>query len=265
MSRSLIRRAIDLAFPKGPPYVPKPDGDMEAYRDGEATILESIRDDVISMSYMRDPARTPRLEDLELEFGRADNQTLSDATRRSLLRPVRYPKKTTGNDDDLQTRLDNAGFDLIVYNNSPDGPAIDPDILMDQSFQLQALSGDYYAGNDAAYAGRIGGEWLVNGPVYEQFRGVFGAGDMYAGNTNSVAGYFEEFYRTTIEYDTPIDAEAWPFCFFVGGVADINPATGEIIGIDQGLVPRSERKQLEDIILKFKGLYTWCGLIVTFT
>lgn len=262
---SLIRRAIDLAFPDGPPYIPKPDGDMEAYRNADAVILESIREDVKDIAFLRDPARTNRLEDLELEFGIADNQALSEAERRTLLRPRRYPKKTTGNDDDLQTRLDNAGFDLTVYNNSPDGTAIDPDILMDQNFQLQALEGNYYAGNDDAFAGRVGGEWLVNGAVFEQFAGVFGAGDIYAGNTVAVAGYFEEFFRTAIEYITPTDSDVWPFCFFVGGDATFNGVTGEITSIDQGFVPRSQRKQLEDIILKFKGLYTWCGLIVTFT
>ncbi len=262
---SWLRRVIDHAFPKGPPYEPDPDGSMHDFRNGTANNLDTIRVDVESLAFIRDPQNTPLLSDLEREYGIKPADNLTEQERRDLLKPERYKKATTGNVDDLQTRLDQAGFDLTAYQNSPDGPAIDPDLLLAQNFQMQAMEGtNYYAGNDLAYAGFLGGELLVNGNVFEQAEAFFGAGTMWAGNTTSVAGYFEERIQTKIEYPIPFDPDNWPFVFFVGGDATFNP-DGSIATIEQGLVPAQQRKRLEDIILKFKPLFTWCGLIVTFT
>lgn len=262
---TIDRLIIDSAYPDSPLFEPDPDGDMEKFRDADGEILTEIREPVKALRFIRDPARTDDLTDLELELGITPAANLSEAKRRELLQPVRYPKATTGNDTDLQSLLDNAGFDLTVYNNSPDGPAIDPALILDQSFQMQAQGGtNFYAGNDAAYAGRIGGYLLVNGAVFDQTRDFFGAGTVWAGNANAVAGYFESLRQTPVVYDIPTDSDDWPFVFFVGGDATFNP-DGSIADIDQGFVPSEEKKRLDDIILKFKPLFTWCGVIVTFT
>jgi len=264
---TFLRRALDLIFPKGPPYEPDIDGDMSALRDGDAENLADIREDVQSLKYIRNPALTPVLSDLEREFGVNFQDTLTEAERRQLLKPEVYKRKTTGSTGDLQQRLDDGGFDLTVYDNSPDGPAIDPAIILQQNFQMQAAGGtNYYAGNTLAYAAFLGGDLLVNGRVFEQCRGILGAGEVWAGNTNAVAGYYDNYFQSEIEYPIPTDPDSWPFVFFVGGDgADINPATGELISIPQGSVPSNKQKLLEDLILKFKPLFTWCGLIVTYT
>lgn len=262
---SFFRKVVDRAFPEGPPHEPKEDGDYAKWRDATATNFETIRQDVINLKFIRDPSHTPVLDDLELEFGRQKNDNLTEAQRREILETDRFKKETNAQDDDLQTLLDKAGFDLTVYQNSPDGPAIDPAIILDQNFQMQAMEGtNYYAGNTLAYAGRLGGDLLVNSTILSGTPAYFGADEMWAGNDNAVAGYFEEMIGTVIDYPIPTDPAAWPFVFFVGGDATFNP-DGSIATIEQGFVLSTQQKQLETLILKFKPLFTWCGLVVTYT
>lgn len=262
---SWLRRVFDHANPEGPPHEPKPNGHMSDFRNATADNLDIIREDIINTAYIRDPKKTPILSDLEREFGRVTDSNLTEETRINLLKSDRYKRKTTGNVDDLKMLLDKAGFDLNVYQNSPNGPAIDPNILLNQNFQMQAEQGtNYYAGNTLAYAGFLGGELLVNGNIFFQTSAFFGADTMWAGNTNSVSGYFEERIQTKLEYPVPTDPASWPFVFFVGGDITFNP-DNSIATIEQGFVPEEQRKRLEDIILKFKPMFTWCGMIVTFT
>ena len=258
------RNILDTWYPDGPPHQPKPDGDMDNFREATGEIIDEIREGVVNTAFIRNPEKTQIFNDLEREYGIVPNPNLTLAERTDLLKVERYKKKTTGNDDDLQEKLDNAGFNLTVYQNSPDGPAVDPALFLDQNFQMQAQNGtNYYAGNTLAYAGRSGGELLVNGDVFTYVPAYFGAGEVYAGNTNAVCGYFETLTKTKLEYAIPVDPNNWPFVFFVGGAATFNP-DGSLLTIAQGLVPSEKEKQLKDIILKFKGLYTWCGLVVTF-
>lgn len=215
---------------------------------------------------MRDPVRTPRLKDLLKEFGQTDDPNLTEAKKIELLNTRRYRKDTNATNDDLQTLLDKGGFDLTVYNNSPTGPAIDPDIIINQNFQMQALEGtNYYAGNTDAYAGRVGGFVLANGATFTQSPGFLGAGyPLYAGNTNANAGFFTELIQEPVVYPTPTDPDNWPFFFFVGGPATF-AGDGSILTIAQGQVPTEQRNRLEEIILGHKPLFTWCGLVITFT
>ena len=262
---TFMRKVLDLAAPKGPAHTPVPDGFLDKVRDATADNIDVIRTDVKNTAFIRTPDKTDNLDDLEREYGIAKNTSLSIDERKLILKSRRYTKATTGNDDDLQILLDNSGFNLTVYQNSPDGPAIDPNIILTQNFKMQA--GDQtndFAGQDDAYAGKVGGELLVNGDVFEQFLAIFGAGDVFAGNDNAVAGYFEELRQTLITYTIPTDPTKWPLIFFVGGAATF-AGDGSILTIAQGLVPSQQEKQLKDIILKFKGLYSWCGLVVTFT
>jgi len=263
---SFYRRILDLAWFSGPIHRPKPGGHYAAWRDAIANCLEFIRTDILSLSYMRDPSRTPRLMDLQTEFGVTDDVNLTDAVKIDLLNTKRYRKDTNATDDDLQTLLDKGGFNLTVYNNSPTGPAIDPALIMDQNFQLQALGGtNYYAGNDDAYAGRSGGIVLANGDTFNQTSGFVGVGwPLYAGNTIANAGYFTGLVRSLVIYPLPPLAINWPFFFFVGGDATF-AADGSILTIAQGQVPTEQRNRLEEIILGFKPLFTWCGMVITFT
>ncbi|MCP4711305.1 MAG: hypothetical protein GY869_22015 [Planctomycetes bacterium] len=130
---------------------------------------------------------------------------------------------------------------------------------------MQAKTGtNYYAGNTLAYAGKLGGYWLVNGRIFTQTPAYLGAGRVWAGNTVARAGYYTGFIQTETTYTTPTDPIYWPFCFFVGGVATVDSSLS-ITGIEQAFVPNEQRKQLEDIILKFKPAFSWAAMIITYT
>jgi len=262
---TFMNRFVNLIYPKGPAHEPKEDGFMDLFRQGISDNIDVIRTDVKNTAFIRNPSTTPIFDDLEREYGIGFNENLSLAERIEILKASRYKRATTGNDDDLQTILDNSGFALNVYNNSPDGPAVDPAIFLDQNFVMQAgdLTNDF-AGQDDAYAGRVGGQLIVNGDIFDQRAGFFGAGEVFAGNDNAVAGYFEELVQTLIEYDIPTDPGDFPLVFFVGGAATF-AGDGSLLTIEQGQVPSEQELQLKRIILKFKPLFTWCGLIVTFT
>ena len=262
------RITVDLAYPEGPPFQPNPNGQMSNFRDGDAEILTYIRKNAKELAFMRDPQNTPCLSDLELDLGINPADNLSEQERRDLLTPVRYPRATTGNDTDMQTQLDKAfgAGVLTVYNNSPDGPAVDPNSVLSTNFQMQAQGGtNYYAGNTEAYAGRLGGYLLMNGEVYNQKPAYLGAGQIFAGNTTAVAGYFEELKRVLVEYVPSADPDDWPFNWFVGGPATFDAVTGSILTIDQGFLPAEQKKRLDDMILRFKPMFTGCVVVVTFT
>lgn len=258
-----FRRALDLTHPEGPAWDLNEEGDWAKLRDGDSDNLTAIREDVINLKYIRTPSKTPVLSDLEREYGINPNSTLTEAERIARLEAEVYKKATTANKDDLQTLLDRAGFNLTVYQNSPNGPAVDPAIFLNQNFQMVAGGFNGYAGRSDAYAGLIGGELLVNGDIFEQSPAYLGAGTMWAGNDTAHAGYFSSLNRTLIQYDIPTDPDNWPFVFFVGGATTFNP-DGSLATIEQGFAPQQQEKALKDIILKFKPLFTWCGLIVTF-
>lgn len=231
---SFFRKVIDKTFPSGPAHEPKEDGFYANWRNAVGEIFELIREDIKSLKFIRDASHTPVLEDLEREYGRVANQNLTEDERRELLEADSFKKRTNATDQDLQSLLDKQGYNLTVYNNSPDGPAIDPALLLDQDFQMQALNGtNYYAGNVDAFAKRTGGELLVNGD-------------------------------DTI-YPVPATADNWPFVFFIAGDAIFDPVTGEILTVERGQIPSTQRQQFETLVLKFKPLYSWCGVIADYT
>ena len=112
---SFMRTAIDLLWNKGPIHEPKEDGDYSNLRDGIANNIDSVRVDVKNTAYIRQPSKTPILDDLEKEYGKTGNKDLATATRISLLEVERYKKKTNATDEDLQDKLDRAGFNLNVF------------------------------------------------------------------------------------------------------------------------------------------------------
>jgi hypothetical protein len=262
-----MRRTLDANWHEGPIHDPKPDGFYDDWRDAVADNFDYMRVDVKTLKYMRDPEQTPRLSDLEKEFGQVGTGNLTEAERRTALKTKRYRRSTTGNISDLQALLDAGGYNLTAYNNSPDGPPVDPALILNETFALQAQSGNYYAGNDDAYAGTVGGTggyYLVNGAANKQVPGYFGAGDVFAGNTNAVAGFFEKYVLQPVVYDNPTDPEDWSFVVFIGGAATFAP-DGQILTIAQGQVPAQQRRQLETLLLSFKGLYIWLGMVVQYT
>jgi hypothetical protein len=207
---------IDDIRPKGPAHDPAPDGDLDLLLDGMADNYEIVRAFVSTLSDTRDPKKTPVLSDLEAEYGIPTSTLLSEADRRLRLDEFANGGDGNGTEDDLQDALRNAGFDVYVYQNDP---AVDPAIFLEQAFQMVADGDNAYAGRADAFAGRVGGELLVNGDVFKTSR-VFTsvAGTFYAGDGTG-AGEYDDLLIEKIEYPIPTDPADWPLVYFVGGAA----------------------------------------------
>ena len=259
----LMRAVIDSILPDGSIWTPAPGGDFDKLLDGSADNWEVIRAFLASLKSVRDPKLTTFLADMEFEFGVLTNPNLSEAQRRSQLTPLVFERGGSGSVDDLQNALDAGGFNVLVYENSP---AVDPAIFLDQFFDMVADGGNAFAGRPDAFAGRIGGELLVNGEIFRTER-IFTSGaatiNAYAG-TGFSAGEYNDLARVKIEYPIPTDPDDWPMVFFVGGAATFGGG-GELTSIDLGLIPALQESEFKRIILKFKPAHSWAALIVDFT
>jgi hypothetical protein len=256
----LMRSVIDTIWPRGSAWNPAPAEDLDKLLDGSAENWEIIRLYLKELSEIRNPATTPFLADLEKEFGVFTNPDLTEQQRRDQLTPVVYNRSSNGGLDNLQNALDVAGFDVQVHSNSP---AVDPAIFLDQDFQMVAAGFNSYAGRSDAFAGKVGGELLVNGEIFTTRKIVTSvAGNLYAGASHG-AGEYEDLERTEITYNIPTDPGDWPLVFFVGGDAT-RDGSGALTEIQLADVPLIQEQAFKRIILKYKPIHSWAGLIINF-
>lgn len=212
----LMRSSIDSIWPKGSAWVPAPGSDLDNLLDASAANWEVIREWLAALASIRDPKLTTFLEDLEAELGVLPNSDLTEAQRRERLIPLLFERSSNGSVDAMQSALDAAGFNVQVHENSP---AADPEIYLNEAFQMTAGTSTGFAGRSDAFAGRTGGELLVNGDIFttqKLFTSGAGTETAYAG-TGFSAGEYEDLIRVKIEYPTPTDPGDWPLIFFVGG------------------------------------------------
>jgi len=260
-----ISKSVLLALlPPGSIWTVAEGKDFDKLLDGMAENNEWVRIYLDQLSKIRDPFNTPLLNDLEREYGILPDERIAENIRRMNLAVNMFSKNGTGSDDNLEKSLRDAGFDVYVYQNSP---AVDPSQFLDQNFQMVAAGINAYAGRVDAFASRLGGELIVNGPTFKQSeRYLMGAGSAvaFAGNQDALAGRFDEYNKDTITYDIPTDPAKWPFIFFVGGPATRDPVTDALLTIQITEVDSERRSELLRIILKFKLLHSWCGLMVNF-
>lgn len=259
------KEIFDSLLPDGDIWKPVIDGDLYKFYQANGDIIQDMIDQVGVLADFRNPLKTPILNDLEREFAILKNPNLSESTRRMQLNAKKYKEAGNGSKDDLQDALDNAGFDLQVHKNNP---PVDPAIFLAQNFQMVAGGADAVAGNQDAFAGLLGGYLLVNGFTYTQepaYSAQANGVNAFAGNAAMVAGAFEGLQKVPIEYQIPTDPLKWGYIFFVGGDATRDPVTDELTDIQQGLVPQERQTELENIILSIKGLFSWAGMIITYT
>jgi len=282
---NVSRRMIDGLLPPGPLWVPEKDGDLDLFFDGLSLSMEDARVFLEKLKYIRDPYNTPILSDLEREYGIITKDTLTEEERIAALAVKIYEKGGTGSEDNLESAL--RGFDVQVHQNSP---AVDPNIILNQTYQL--VAGDplnAYVGDPGAYCGQAGGYLLVNGPIYSGVPVYLGLGDpnAYVGDPLAVTGYFQGLRPVEKTYNIPTDPDSWPFIFFVGGDAtraDVvevvtsdgkNVVTstgvqvttseqGQLLSIEPVEIPANRRQEFETIILTYKPLFTWAGLVVVY-
>jgi hypothetical protein len=257
----LMRRVLDVVKPKGSIWNIAPNGDWSKFFDGLAANLEIPRQFLSELANVRNPDLTTYLEDLENELGVFTNPNLTDTQRRQQLKPILYNRDSNGDHDTLENALISAGFNVQVHENSP---AVDPAIFLNEQFQMTAGQLTASAGNQDAFAGRVGGELLVNGDIFSTEKiHTSGAGTFYAGDGTG-AGEYSGLIRVKTEYPIPALPEDWPLVFFVGGDAT-RDGSGALTAIELASVPSEQESAFKRIILKYKPMHSWAALIVNYT
>jgi hypothetical protein len=265
-----MRSTLDALLPSGKYWEPIPGGDYDKLLDGIAANTESLKIELEKLAHLRDPDTTPILDDLEKEYGIQPSALATEEERRARLKAFRYRRTSTGAADILQEKLREAGFDdAYVHINSP---AVDPNIFLAEAFNMvcgDLLPGGYHAqcGEHEAICAQVGGELVVNGDLYNSlpnYTGLCGnliycGDDIYCGDFD---GYKSDIVQST--YIVPADSGYWPLIFFVGGAATRDPVTGALTEIEFYNIPSERRVEFRRVILKFKPLSTWGGLIVVY-
>jgi hypothetical protein len=266
----LSRSIINALFPQGRAWEPAADSDYDHLLDGIAANSDAVKSDLDQLAYLRDPARTTILSDLEKEYGVIPASGATEAERRLRLSAFMFRRAGTGAWDVLQAKLREAGFDNVcVY---PNDPAIDPDIYLAQAFNM--VCGDLLpGGNDAqcgepeAICAQVGGELVVNGDLFQNFPNwVNLCGEPVYCDDDVFCGDFSGYKSVAIDvaYLVPADAGYWPLIFFVGIDATFDPVTHAITSISSYGVPGERRVEFRRIILRFKPMHSWGALIVTY-
>ena len=208
------------------------------------------------------PSTTRSPELWEKQWGIA-TPALDDETRRMNIDTL---WKLSGGQDEnyIETTLRNAGFDVFVHENNP---PVDPDLFLSGVFVMIAGGLNAYAGREDAFAGKTGGELLVNGPILTNIPlvlAVAGATNSVAGNQLMNASYFEKLTTFDKTYLITDDPDLWPYFFFVGGPATRN-AQHELETIDYAQIEPERETEFKALLLKIKPAHSWAGLIINFS
>ncbi len=222
---SLSRSAIDALLPEGIAWSPAADDDYDLLLEGIADNSEAVRLDLDKLRYLRDPARTPILDDLEREFAVIPSATASEAERRIRLASTMFRRSELPTYEMLEDKLQGAGFDCYVY---PNDPAVDPSLYLEQNFNM-VCGGLLPGGNEAqcgeaeAYCAQVGGELLGGGEIFDTFPDyncLCGEPLMQCGEADALCGSYTGILLIPIEYPIPDNSGYWPLIFFVGGLRE---------------------------------------------
>jgi hypothetical protein len=265
----LSRDVLNALLPEGSFWEPASDDDYDLLFEGIAENSEVIKNDLDKLRNLRNPYRTSILSDLEKEYAVIPVSGSTEQECRERLASIMFKKNKLPTYEILEQKLREAGFDVYVHANSP---AVDPAIFLDQAFQMTCedlLPGgnDPQCGELEAYCGRVGGELLVNGEIFNQLPNYTILCDellAQCGEPNSLAGQYDSITLIPIEYEIPGIAGYWPLIFFVGGEATRDPITDELTDIDIAPIPIQRRAEFRRLILQYKPLFSWAGLVIVY-
>jgi hypothetical protein len=243
----------------------QPGEGFEELLEGIAENTEDVRAVLESLAFIRDALRTPILSDLEKEYGITGTNGLSEDDRRQRLLATIVSRDSNGTAEFMEDALRAAGFDVYVHVNNP---PVDPTLFInDQYVTIFGNETAIFGRSDAIFGGAAEGELVVNGDVFyhpSAYSAVFGGQFAVFGNQYAYFGAIDAIENIPIEYEVPADSGYWGLFFFVGGQATRNGTTGELETIDFAQVPIERREELRRLIVKYKPMYSWGGLIVEF-
>jgi hypothetical protein len=260
---NLSRSIIDSLQPPGHLWDVEENGDYDKFLEANSENKEQIRIYLSKLSELRNAKQTPLLEDLERDYGIYPDYRFTEDERRERLEVVKTSVSSTGSWEFLQDKLREFDFDLYVH---PNDPAVDPAIFLLQQFQMVCGGDNAYAGRADTFCGFFGGELVVNGDIFKQqalYAMSCGSDTAYAGRSDAVAGYFLEIEQKPYQYEVPTDPGYWPLIFFVAGPATRDPVTKELIDIENGIVETFRKEELIRLIVQYKPLHSWCGLLIS--
>lgn len=230
----LSRAVIDALLPPGSLWIPQDDADLDKLLDGIAANAESIRDELMTLGYLRNPMLTSSLADLEREFSIVPDGLIAEEVRRTRLLAVKTAVNSDGSAAFMQSRLQAAGFDVQVHINNP---PVDPASLL--NYGAAAITGNdnsLFGRDDAVFGGVSQIDMLVNGRIYNN--------------------------QSLITYAIP-PAAYWHLIFFVGGDAT-RDVGGSLLTVAEASVDIRRKQELDSLIIQYKPLFTWCGPIVRY-
>lgn len=235
----LARRLIDSLLPEGALWAPEEGRELDDLLDGIAACLDGVRVDMLQLADVRNPLKTPMLEDLEREFGIMPSTAISEAVRRSRLAGRKASRTGDGSGDYLQSVLTAAGFEgLHVHLNTP---PVDPSLFV--YYAPSAICGNATAICGASIVGGQRGGILVNsGP--DAIAPAGSAGDQPG------------------QYLIPPEPY-WPLFFFIGGAATWD-GEWHLATIADAEVPVERRAELASLILRCKPMHAWAAMRVTY-
>jgi hypothetical protein len=228
----LTRAIIDALLPDGSIWTVEQDAGLDQLLDGMADNHERARAFVGALADLRNPLKTPILDDLEREFGILPDKSVEESVRRSRLLVAKTAGNGDGSLDFLQSRLRTAGFQISVYNNNP---AVDPGGLVRHGSST-------IMGNSTALFGNIGfgaqtGNLIVNGPI--------------------------TYNQEPVGYPSPLDRGYWPLVSFIAAGVERDD-TGAITYLSPAMVPIARQQEFIRLVVKFKPLHSWIGAQVQF-
>lgn len=231
---SLLRGVIDALLPPGSLWVPQEDEGLDLLFNGIGDNAEAVRLFLATLADIRNPLLTPILPDLEAEFGILPDDAIDEATRRQRLLAVMTARSSNGSLDFMQGKLNDAGFPVTVYANSP---AADPSLFTGYAPGNIMGNEDALFGKTGAIFGGRRGMLLVNGKIF--------------------------YDQSEVDYLSPTDPRYWPLVFFIGGDAT-RDEDGVLTLIDTVSLPNNRRNEFISLIIKYKPMFTWCGLVANF-
>lgn len=232
MPDNISKQMLLSLLPPGSLWIPSEDEDFDLFLNGVAENLELMRVDLLDIAFTRNPQKTSIIGDLEKEFGLAFDSSLTDQERRDRVLSAKTANKGDGTDTFMQTKLQESGFDLFVYQNEP---AVYPSLILESGFNALCGFQTSVCGHEDAVCGKTSGELVVNG-----------------------ISLFED------KFVIPVSSDYWHLVFFIGGPAVRDGVTNEILSIETASIPISRQAELIGLIIKYKPLHSWCGLLVGF-
>lgn len=229
----ISRDVLNALLPPGQLWSPEDEGDLYKLLDGIGDNHDAMVTVLENLAYVRNPDRTTMLADLEREFGIIPDDSIQESVRRSRIKAAKLARNGSGSLSFLETCLQQAGFDVHVYENNP---AVDPSgVILSGSSTIMGEPSAYFG---ESYFGAQNSTLIVNGPLM--------------------------YNEASVSYDVPATPGYWPLVSFIGGdvTRDVD---GSILTLGMASVPFSRSQEFVRMILRLKPMHSWIGMRVQYT